>query len=119
MNNMNSILLSIKKMLGLDANYEVFDQELIIFINSALMVLEQIGLGPNGFTITGTDETWEDFLTDISKFEGAKTYVYIKTRLSFDPPANASLLKAFEDNAKELEWRLNVKSEHEHGYVDI
>lgn len=115
---MDSILLTIKKMLGLDASYEVFDQELVIFINSALMVLEQVGLGPNGFAITGVSETWDQFLTDISKFEGVKTYVYIKTRLSFDPPTNASLLKSFEDAAKELEWRLNVKSEHEHGYVD-
>lgn len=112
---MDSILVSIKKMLGLDKSYTVFDDELIILINTALMVLEQVGLGPNGFVITGEAETWTDFLTDISKFEGAKTYVYIKTRLAFDPPTNSSLLKSFEETMKELEWRLNVKAEQEAG----
>lgn len=106
-----SILVTIKKMLGLDSSYTVFDQDLIVFINTAFMVLEQIGLGPNGFKITGGVETWSDFLTDISKYEGAKTYVYIRTRLAFDPPANATLLKSLEDTYKELEWRLNVKAE--------
>lgn len=107
----DSILLTIKKMLGLDNSYTVFDQDIIIFINTALMILEQVGLGPNGFTVTGESETWTDFLTDISKFEGAKTYVYIRTRLAFDPPTNSSLLKSLEDTYKELEWRLNVKAE--------
>lgn len=108
---MNSILNTIKKMLGLDDTYKVFDPELVVYINTALMVLEQVGLGPDGYTITGENETWEDFLTDISKYEGAKTYVYIRTRLAFDPPTNASLLKSLEDTYKELEWRLNVKAD--------
>lgn len=110
---MNSILITIKKMLGIDQSYTVFDSELVVFINTALMVLEQVGLGPNGFVITGESENWDDFLTDMNKFEGAKTYVYIKTRLAFDPPTNSSLLKSLEDTLKELEWRLNVKSEQE------
>ena len=110
---MDSILITIKKMLGIDQAYIVFDSELVVFINTALMVLEQVGLGPNGFVITGESETWDDFLTDMNKFEGVKTYVYIKTRLAFDPPTNSSLLKSFEDTMKELEWRLNVKGEQE------
>jgi len=108
---MDSILVTIKKMLGLDANYKVFDQELIVFINTALMILEQVGIGTDGFKITGDDETWDMFLTDIDRYEGAKTYVYIRTRLAFDPPANATLHKALEDTMRELEWRLNVKVE--------
>lgn len=110
---MDSILITIKKMLGIDQAYTVFDSELVVFINTALMVLEQVGLGPSGFVITGESETWDDFLTDMNKFEGAKTYVYIKTRLAFDPPTNSSLLKSLEDTMKELEWRLNVKGEQE------
>lgn len=108
---MDSILVTIKKMLGLDANYKVFDQELIVFINTALMILEQVGIGTDGFKITGDDETWGMFLTDIDRYEGAKTYVYIRTRLAFDPPANGTLHKALEDTMRELEWRLNVKVE--------
>jgi len=112
---MDNILICIKKMLGLDKDYAPFDQELIVFINSALMTLTQLGIGRNGFVVVDGSENWSDFLiaTDMSKVEGAKTYVYIKTRLDFDPPANASLLKALQDNAKELEWRLNVKAEQE------
>ena len=107
---MESILITIKKMLGLDESYKVFDPELIIFINTALMILSQVGLGRDGFMITGESETWDEFLMDIDRFEGAKTYVYIRTRLAFDPPTNSSLLKSLEDTMRELEWRLNVKA---------
>lgn len=110
---MDSILITIKKMLGLDASYEVFDPELIVYINTALMTLEQVGLGTNGFVITGSSETWNQAITDPTKFEGAKTYIYIRTRLAFDPPTNSSLLKSLEDTMRELEWRLNVKAEQE------
>lgn len=111
---MDSILITIKKMLGLDEAYDPFDPELIVFINSALMTLEQLGLGPNGFKITDEDDEWSSFLgDDMSKFEGVKTYIYLKVRLAFDPPTNATVLKSFEEMSKELEWRLNVKAEQE------
>ena len=40
-----SILNTIKKMLGLDANYTTFDTDIIVHINSALMTLTQLGVG--------------------------------------------------------------------------
>lgn len=109
---MDSILITIKKMLGLDAAYDVFDPEIIVYINTAINVLEQLGVGVDGYTVTSADDTWEEFLTDISKLEGAKTYIYIRVRMLFDPPANSTLSKTLEDTARELEWRLNVKAEH-------
>lgn len=109
---MESILLTIKKKIGLDALYDAFDEDIILDINTALMVLEQLGVANDGFAITGPDETWEQAIPNVSRLEAAKTYVYARTKLAFDPPANATLVKTLEDTARELEWRLNVKAEH-------
>ena len=108
---MANILLDTKKLLGLDAAYQAFDTDIIIYINNALMILEQLGIGKDGFSVVDGDEQWEDFLTDINRLESVKTYVYIRTRLLFDPPANSTLSKTLEDTARELEWRMNAKAE--------
>ena len=109
---MDSILESVKKMLGLEKEYEAFDPELIIFINMAFSVLTQLGVGPSGgYSITGYDETWGDYIPNddsLSKqLEMVKTYVYMKVRLAFDPP-NGSVLESFNKQISELEWRINV-----------
>ncbi len=105
-----SILNTIKMMLGPDDSYDVFDTEIIIHINTALSILTQLGVGPKkGFRITGPDETWDDFISDGSvDLEGIKSYIYMKVKMIFDPPANSFVMKAMEDSCKELEWRLNV-----------
>lgn len=105
-----SILNTIKAMLGPDDSYDVFDTEIIIHINTALSILTQLGVGPKkGFRITGPDETWDDFISDGSvDLEGIKSYIYMKVKMIFDPPANSFVMKAMEDSCKELEWRLNV-----------
>lgn len=108
---MNSILTSIKKMHGLDAECEAFDQELTIHINSVLMILTQIGIGPaGGFYITGVEQTWEQFLgKDVAvRLDGVKTYVYLKTRLVFDPPSSSFVLAAIKEQAAEYESRLSM-----------
>lgn len=104
-----SILTSIKGLLGPDADYEVFDQDIIIFINSALATLTQLGVGPsNGFRITGATETWSDFIGEAQDLDSVKSYIYMKVKMAFDPPANGSVLNAYEEACKEYEWRLNV-----------
>lgn len=108
---MDSILVEIKKMLGLGSEYNVFDPEIIVYINNAIMILEQLGVCQDGFVLTDDTQVWEDLLPDISKLEGVKTYIYIWTRLMFDPPANATLRDILEKTKSELEWRLNVKAE--------
>lgn len=105
----NSILNSIKKLLGLPSNYTEFDTDIIIHINSVFSILQQLGIGPeDGFSISNEDATWEDFINNNSKINDIKSYIYLKVRLMFDPPTNSSILKANEELIKELEWRLNV-----------
>lgn len=105
-----SILNSIKKLLGPSADYTQFDPDIIIHINSAFMVLRQLGVGPKeGFSINNSDAVWTDFMSDIDKLGLVKSYIYLKVRLIFDPPTNSTVIKANEDLLKEYEWRLNVE----------
>lgn len=111
---MDSILQSIKKMLGLDENYDAFDDDVMMHINSVLMILTQLGVGPkNGFSITGEEETWENYLgEDISKLSAVKTYVYLKVKTMFDPTSSSVVNEATKEMLKELEWRLNSEIEY-------
>lgn len=106
-----SILLSIKKLLGLDQNYNAFDTDVIISINSILNVLYQLGVSKDPYQITGEIETWEDYLGDRKDLEMIKSFVYLRVRLLFDPPTVGVLHEAMERQAKELEWRLNFEAE--------
>ena len=102
----DSILNSIKKLLGLDAEYTDFDQDIIIHINSVFMVLRQLGVGPeSGYKIVDASNTWDEFTDDIS-VESVKSYIYLKVRMLFDPPTNSALITAMQSQITELEWRL-------------
>lgn len=106
-----SILLTTKKMLGIAEEYHAFDLDIIIHINSVFLTLNQLGIGPiTPFQITGVDEVWSDFV-DVSKVPGVQTYVYLKTRLLFDPPTNSFLVDNIQKQIAELEWRMNVQVE--------
>ena len=110
---MESILTSIKKLIGITEDYKHFDTDLIIHINSVFMILSQMGIGPdNGFSISDETTTWNDYLPEGDKnFEAVKTYMYLKTRLVFDPPQSSSTMEAMKQTISELEWRLNVEAE--------
>ena len=109
-----SILLSIKKLLGLDGDYQAFDEDVVVHINTALSILRQLGVGPkNGFKITGSNETWGDFLGDSDKLEMAKTFVYTRVKPIFDPPSNSFVLSALKEESDELAWRLNITAEED------
>ena len=104
-----SILNSIKELLGPDSDYDVFDNEILIHINMALSVLTQHGVGPSeGFIVKDADATWSDFLGDEKDLGMAKTYVYMKVKMAFDPPGNSFLLTNMEEACREFEWRLMV-----------
>lgn len=107
---MESILTSIKKLLGPDVDNEQFDTDIIIHINSVLMILTQMGVGPaDGFSIHDKTATWEDFLgDDLTLLEGVRSYVYMKVRLMFDPPTSSAAIESMTRMASEFEWRLNV-----------
>ena len=108
-----SILDTTKKALGVDPDYDVFDQELIMYINSAFAVLNQIGVGPREpFTIQDKTDDWSSFFQgDGSVLDNVRTYIYIKTRLMFDPPTTSFAIDALKKTADEYEWRLNVLAE--------
>ena len=104
-----SILTSIKKMLGITSEYQHFDPDIIMHINTVLMILTQIGVGPeSGFSIQDDSSKWTDFVSDINKIEAIKSYIYLKVRLLFDPPTSSSTIEAINSLISELEWRLNA-----------
>lgn len=111
-NEMDSILISIKKLLGITADCTDFDADIIMHINSVLMVLKQIGVGPEeGYSITGDTETWADFFGELPNLPAIKSYVYLKVRLLFDPPQSSALLESTKQLVAELEWRLNADAD--------
>lgn len=109
---MESILTSIKKMLGIDEEYDHFDADVIFHINSALMTLNQLGVGPkDGFFVSTDEQTWEEYLGESKKLESVKSYIYLRVKMLFDPPANATIVEAMNKQIAEFEWRLNVQAE--------
>jgi hypothetical protein len=111
-----SILTSIKKLLGITEDYTHFDTDVIMHINSVFMILMQLGIGPaEGFSITGDSEVWSDFLSDATWFESIKSYVYLKVKLIFDPPQSGTLLNAMEKQVSEFEWRCQEEQDFRNG----
>ena len=108
---MDSILTSIKKQLGIEEDYEHFDPDIIMCINTAFMTLTQLGVGPKeGFFISDKTSVWSDFIPEGSNLEGVKTYIYLKAKLVFDTPS-ASVIEAMKSMINELEWRINAEVE--------
>lgn len=107
----DSILGSIKQMIGLPTDYEVFNPNVIYLINTYLNVLNQQGVGQNGFTITGETQTWAQFLgEDKDKFAMAIDYVYVRTKRIFDPSSSSAVMQALKEESDELGWRMNVEA---------
>lgn len=99
-------------MLGIEENYTHFDPDIILNINSVLLTLNQLGIGPaTGFLITDKEETWASLIGDREDLDAVKTLVYLKVRLLFDPPTNTSTIEAMERQITQFEWRLNVQAE--------
>lgn len=108
---MDSILNSVKKLLGIELEEVHFDQEIMMHINSALMSLNQIGVGEECVIITSEDNTWDSIIGTNINLEAVKIYVYLKVRIIFDPPTSAFVLDSIERQISQLEWRLNVQVE--------
>ena len=108
MDNNDSILNTIKKLLGLPNEYQAFDEDIKIHINSVFATLAQMGVCPSedGFEITGSDEKWSDFTEDDKLINNVRSYMYLKVRLLFDPPANGVLVDSINRQISELEYRL-------------
>lgn len=118
---MESILNSIKKLLGIAEDYDYFNSDIIMHINSVFATLTQLGVGPeDGFSIDDESEKWEDFLPEERMLHSVKSYMFMKVKLMFDPPLSSAVIECTKEQIKELEWRLqvavdsaNTKSEEE------
>ena len=107
-----SILSSVKKVLGIPSDYEHFDQDILLHINSVMSIMHQLGVGPEqGFIVEDDSTTWSDFFgedVDTNKFMYVKSYICIRVRLLFDPPTSSGAIDAMERQMRELEWRITV-----------
>ena len=103
-----SILDSIKIMLGNSVDDTNFDAELIMFINGALAIINKLGVGPTGYKISNNSNTWDEFLGDRTDLEEVKTNVYLRVRLAFDPPQNSFLVTSIKEQIGESTWYIEL-----------
>ena len=109
---MDSILTSIKKLLGIAEEYKHFDADLIMHINSVFMILTQLGVGPDeGFSIEDDVAVWTDFVAADQGLDAVKSYVHLKVKLLFDTPTSSTVVESMNRLISELEWRLNIQAE--------
>ncbi len=108
----DSILNTIKILIGIEADDTAFDMNIIVLINSAIMTLRQLGIGPpNGFTISDSSSKWFDYIPDINTYESVKEYIHLKVALIFDPPTSSYVLEEMKRQLLEIEWRLKIEKE--------
>lgn len=109
-----SILTSVKNLLGITEDCVDFDSQIILHINTVFMTLTQLGVGPSGgFIIEDNTAVWTDFIPDRMKFQAVKSYMGLRVRLLFDPPTSSAVTEAYKSQIAEYEWRLHFKAETE------
>lgn len=109
---MDSILTSIKKLLGITEEEDSFDMDIIMLINSAFVTLQQLGVGPSeGFSIEDDTATWEDFLPDDKAVNAARQFIWLKVKMVFDSPTSSFVMDAMKHEIAENEWRLMVHAD--------
>ena len=107
-----SILNSTKKLLGIAEDYDAFDTDIVMHINSVFNTLSQLGLHPtDGFTIEDENSVWSEYIDNQKLYNSVKTYMYLKVRLLFDPPTTSFAIESFAKQIQEYEWRINVQIE--------
>ena len=107
------ILESVKRSLGITKDYTPFDADVVMHINSSFAVLNQLGVGPDSpFMIEGYDETWEDFISQANT-EDVRSYMFMKVKMFFDPPATSTMYESYQKMISELEWRMTVAAEED------
>lgn len=122
----DSILTSVKKVLGIPSYYDHFDRDILLHLNTVMSILNQLGVGPEeGFIVEDDSTTWSDLFDgdiDTNKMMYVKSYVCLRVRLLFDPPTSSGAIDAMERQMRELEWRITVtrdpRDNSEEGTVD-
>lgn len=108
----DSILTTIKKMLNIGEDDTSFDVDIIMNINSVFAILSQLGVGPtDGYRIKDNNDLWNSYISDDDNLNDVVSYIYLKVKLMFDPPLNSTVMNAHQQQISELEWRLNVGAE--------
>lgn len=116
----DSILNGTKRALSLDPEYKVFDPDIMMHINSVFMTLNQLGVGPTGgYEITDEHDAWSTYLGGDPNLNVVKSYMYLRVRLMFDPPATSFTLDAFKEQVQQLEWRLALFTEQKDPYSSL
>ena len=109
-----SILSTIKSMLGYEDDSVRYDTDIINNINLAFMILYQIGVGSGTpYSITSSENLWSEFFEDNKRLESVKMYIYLKTKLGFDPPTSAFVLDAMERQLTQLDFYLHIDNDKE------
>ena len=109
---MDSILTSVKKLLGIEEDYTHFDADIIMHINTVFMILNQLGVGPEeGFSITDKTSVWDDYIADLQNFEAVKSYMFLKVKMLFDPPTGSAVTESYNRTISELESRLSMAAD--------
>lgn len=109
---MSSILNDVKHMLGHTEEDHAFDQDIMIFINSAFGTLTQLGVGPAiGYQITSDTNQWSEFTTD-PRLNSVKSYIFLCAKLAFDPPDSGFVTESLNRQKQEMEYRLNVVADY-------
>ena len=109
---MDSILTSVKKLLGIEEDYTHFDADIIMHINTVFMILNQLGVGPDeGFSITDKTSVWNDYIVDLQNFEAVKSYMFLKVKMLFDPPTGSAVTESYNRTISELESRLSMAAD--------
>lgn len=112
MNLDDSILRTIKLMLGLTDDITAYDEEIKVHINSLFTILNQLDvISDDGFRISGYDETWSQLTDQLTLAEMVKEFMYLKVRMIFDPPGSSVVSDAYNSRIAELEWRMNIQAE--------
>ena len=108
---MESILDTVKKLLGIQAEYTNFDEDIIVHINTAFATLNQLGVGPaEGFYVDDKTVFWDEYITTVN-MQMIKSYIYLKVRILFDPPTSSVLMDSMNRSIAELEWRLYLEGD--------
>lgn len=110
--NMDSILTSIKKLLGLPESATEFDGDIIVYINSEINVLRQLGVGAiDGYRVTSAEQTWADYIGDEPRLDLIKDAIYLRVKILFDTPQSGIVLECLKEQLKEAEWRLSTEED--------
>lgn len=111
--NNNSILQTVKHKLNIEPDYDYFDDDIIDYINSNFLALQQLGIGPDkDFEVKDSSTLWTDFISDDNRLlNSVKIYIKCKVQLQFDPPSSSYLLEAVKQQIAEAEWRMNIRAD--------